>query len=237
MQPYRVFKLALSGCKNGSTYSNLKIGDEMNTELKLVEVHGEKLTTTSLIIAELFGKKHFHVLRNIDKLIAKGRLDQSKIGLSEYKDSSGKNNKMYILDERSFLIAMPFIGGNKSEEGQVKLVDEFLRLQKLQNEPNRKAIRDETKVGFRWMNDNLKEMRESKGKQTASVHYMSEAKLINGVLTGNFSSVSRDSLSATDLQAIAELQRFNAKLIAQDIEYKTRKQELTALLSKRLTQT
>lgn len=123
----------------------------------------------------------------------------------------------------------------KSKDGQVKLVDEFLRLQKLQNEPNRKAIRDETKVGFKWMNDNLKEMLESKGKKTENVHYMSEAKLINGVLTGNFSQVNRDTLSATDLQNIANLQRMNAKLIAQDIDYKTRKNELTSFLTRKLT--
>lgn len=39
-----------------------------NTKLKLVEVHGQKLTTTSLVIAELFGRPHKSVLRSLDKL-------------------------------------------------------------------------------------------------------------------------------------------------------------------------
>ena len=36
-------------------------------DLKLVEVHGQKLTVTSLVVSELFGRKHSHVLRSIEK--------------------------------------------------------------------------------------------------------------------------------------------------------------------------
>jgi len=89
------------------------------TELKLVEVHGQQLTTTSLIIAELFDRPHGKVLRKLEELASKDRI---KISSIFYKDSYSRNQKLLILNERSFLIAMPFIGGNKSEEGQVKLV-------------------------------------------------------------------------------------------------------------------
>jgi Rha family phage regulatory protein len=98
-----------------------------NTELKLVEINGEKLTTTSLIIAGQFGRRHGNVLNKLDVLVERGRI---KIESSSYKNSQNKEQRMFVLDERSFLIAMPFIGGKKSEEGQVRLVDEFLRLQK-----------------------------------------------------------------------------------------------------------
>ena len=199
------------------------------TKLKLVEVSGQKLTTTSLIISELFGRPHKSVLRSLDKLISRLNLVPR-----DYVDSRGKSQRMYILDERSFLIAMPFIGGNKAEEGQVALVDEFLRLQRLQSEPNRKALRDDTKSGFRWMNANLKEKRERESKESKAHHFMNEAKLINGVLTGNFSSVNRDSLSSDDLHKITELQRINANLIAQDVAYYDRKKELQAYFQTKL---
>ena len=216
----------------------------MNAELKLVEVHGEKLTTTSLLVAEKFKKTHFFVTRKIENLKCSVEFRLANFTSRDYIDSRGKSQKLYEITEEGFMfIAMSFTG-KEAIEWQEKFIGSFQamrkeldRINKQKTDPAWKLTRDETKVGFRWMNDNLKEMRESKGKQTASVHYMSEAKLINGVLTGNFSRVNRDSLSATDLQNIAELQRFNAKLIAQDIEYKTRKQELTTLLSKRLTQT
>lgn len=80
----------------------------MNTVLKLVEVNGMRLTTTSLIIAELFGKSHGSVIKALDKL-----KDRVKLDSIFYKDSYGRDQKAYQLDERSFLIAMPFIGGKK----------------------------------------------------------------------------------------------------------------------------
>lgn len=200
-----------------------------STKLKLVEVAGSKLTTTSLIIAELFGKPHGNVLRALDKL-----KDQIILDSISYSDSYNRSQKAYRLDERSFLIAMPFIGGTKAREGQVALVDEFLRIQKLQSDPQRKAIRDETKTGFKWMNENLKESRESLGKTTKPYHYMNEAKLINGVLTGNFSGVNRDALASSDLDKIADLQRLNSKLIGQDIPYADRKAKLQAHLRAKL---
>ncbi|MBL1262062.1 Rha family transcriptional regulator [Candidatus Methylomicrobium oryzae] len=78
------------------------------TQLRLVEVHGEKLTTTSLVIAEQFGRSHKNVLRSLDKL-----KDRLKFVPISYSDKYGREQKMYQLDERSFLIAMPFIGGKK----------------------------------------------------------------------------------------------------------------------------
>lgn len=90
----------------------------------LIEVNEKgDLFVSSLSIADVFGRKHSHVLASIDKL-------STRYGIvpSEYKDLSGKTNKMFMLTERQFLKVMPFIGGEKSIDGQDKLVDEFMRL-------------------------------------------------------------------------------------------------------------
>ncbi len=91
----------------------------------IVENINGELTTTSLIIAEEFGRTHKNVLKSLDKLVSRLQMEPR-----DYIDSRGKTQRMYVLDERSFLIAMPFIGGNKSEEGQERLVDAFLKLTK-----------------------------------------------------------------------------------------------------------
>jgi Rha family phage regulatory protein len=96
----------------------------MNTQL--VTVNNGIASTTSLIVAEAFGRRHTHVLRTLNKL----SIGRPKLGLSEseYFDDSGKSNKMYNLSERQALIAMPFIGGKNAIDGQEKLVDAFIFL-------------------------------------------------------------------------------------------------------------
>jgi phage regulator Rha-like protein len=41
------------------------------TQLRLVEIQGEKLMTTSLVISKLFGRSHKYVLRSLDKLVSR----------------------------------------------------------------------------------------------------------------------------------------------------------------------
>lgn len=41
----------------------------------LIEVHGKKLTVTSLVVAELFKRSHGAVLKDLDKLVSKIHLD------------------------------------------------------------------------------------------------------------------------------------------------------------------
>lgn len=58
-------------------------------------------STTSLKISEVFGKRHDDVIKAIENHVAEGDLTGRKIAASSYKDSSGKSNKFYILDETS----------------------------------------------------------------------------------------------------------------------------------------
>jgi Rha family phage regulatory protein len=45
-----------------------KNSPKKSNELKLVETHGELITTTSLLVAEKFKKRHDHVLEKIRNL-------------------------------------------------------------------------------------------------------------------------------------------------------------------------
>lgn len=101
-----------------------------------------------------------------------------------YLDIQGKTQKMYVLDERSFLIAMPFIGGKKSEDGQVLLVDEFLRIRKLLSEPNRKEALQYKRDSHTPMMEMLRFGREIDGKETETHHFQNENKFCNRALTG-----------------------------------------------------
>jgi phage regulator Rha-like protein len=176
---------------------------------RLVEVHGQRLTTTSLIVAELFGRKHSHVLKSLEKISTR-----IKIVPSEYRDSSGRANKVYILDERQFLIAMPFIGGKKSVEGQVRLVDEFLRLKKVLNEPGRKAEIAAKRDSASGMSDMLRFLRESDGKETLPRHYLNEHLFCNRALTGVWEPLDEADLDVYDTRLLAAIRLQNTLLMA-----------------------
>ena len=61
-----------------------------NTNLRLVEVSGQKLTTTSLIIAELFGRRHYDVMKTIQKLIDSRHITERGFSFSEYTEPGRK---------------------------------------------------------------------------------------------------------------------------------------------------
>lgn len=82
------------------------------------------------------------------------------------------------------------------------------------------------------MNETLQEKRAAIGKKTEGRHYSNEARMINAVLTNRFAGLDRNTLSASDLQLMADLQRYNAILIGQDMPYQNRK----AILMDRATQ-
>ena len=93
----------------------------------LVEISKDKqVVTTSVRVAEVFGKQHSHVIRAINNIIGDLRDNedlgqpqngetfkngQSNFGLSSYFDKQGKQQKQYIMNRDGFtLLAMGFTG-------------------------------------------------------------------------------------------------------------------------------
>lgn len=58
---------------------------------------------TSLEIAEVTGKQHAHVMRDIRNIIEQG-VNQSNFGLVKYKDKKGEKRDMYSLTQKGCLI-------------------------------------------------------------------------------------------------------------------------------------
>lgn len=63
----------------------------------------DKNRITSLEIAEITGKQHAHVMRDIRKLLEQG-VSQSNFGLAKYTDKQGKPREMYSLTPKGCLI-------------------------------------------------------------------------------------------------------------------------------------
>ena len=86
-----------------------------------------------------------------------------------------------------------------------------------------KRARSEAASSFKVMADVLKLVRQESGKVTARHHFINEARLINGVLTGQFSALDRERLSESELSLLANLEVRNSVLIGRNLPYAERK--------------
>lgn len=101
---------------------------------ELVFIKNDKAVCSSLQVAEKFNKNHFHILRDIETKIigiVEESFAKSNFGLSEYKDKSGKSNKMYFMTRDGFsLLAMGFTG-KKAMEWKVEYINAFNLMEKI----------------------------------------------------------------------------------------------------------
>ena len=93
-------------------------------------------TMTSLEIAELTGKQHNHVMRDIRNMeSAWEKVTQSKFGLSTYKDSTGRTLPCYVLTKTECL----YIATKFNDEARAKLVLRWQELE-LQEQKRRQQL-------------------------------------------------------------------------------------------------
>lgn len=207
-------------------------------------VKGEPVVNTDVIAAE-FGREHFRVMGSIESLISSGHLGASDFRASSYISKQKKEIPCYELTERGFLIAMPFIGGEKARDGQVRLVDSFIEFRdKARKESLIQAERDLARVEYRPMTNAIKNSKESEGKEAEHYHFSNEANMINRIVLGTTSAkfrkendigkteAIRDYLTAEQIRAITELQRADTVFINMGWGFEQRKSELTRLFER-----
>ncbi|MDD9339390.1 MAG: Rha family transcriptional regulator [Providencia heimbachae] len=212
---------------------------------QLIKKSGKQPVVTTVTVANEFGRRHDNVLQSVRSLIESGHLGALDFKETSYVDKSSREKICYDLTERGFLIAMPFIGGEKAKDGQVRLVDSFIQYrEKAKKEEQIQHQRDIARVEYRPMSDALKETRQQEGKETQYFHYSTEADLINGIVLGKKSAkfkkeneigkedAIRDYLTRWQIKAITELQRANTVFITMGWDYYQRKESLQGIFNK-----
>ena len=81
--------------------------------------------TTSLIIAEVFGKDHKNVLRDIQNLDCPNEFNQLNFEPIEYLDSRGRKQTAYEITKDGFSFLVMGYTGGKAAEFKVKFINEF----------------------------------------------------------------------------------------------------------------
>lgn len=113
----------------------------------LVIMHDQQAVTTSLKVAEIFEKKHQHVMESIRKLTVENSTVRKMFVEDSYLNSRNQRQPMYYMNRDGFtLLAMGFTG-SKAMEFKLKYIEAFNKMEK--------QIKEETK--FR-LPTNLNEM-------------------------------------------------------------------------------
>ena len=92
--------------------------------------NGNKPVTTSLKVAEYFGKQHFHVLRDIGHLDCSAKFRESNFGVSTYKvPGQSKKYPFYEMTRDGFMFLVMGFNGKKAAHIKESFIEAFNMLE------------------------------------------------------------------------------------------------------------
>ena len=219
-----------------------------NTTALVILKHGEPFTN-SLLIAEKFHKEHRNIIAKIrflkaeiDEMYSGKKIPQHsakkladlkiedynpKFIESTYKDSQGKVQPLYFLNQDAFVEVVGNLNGKEARQWKREYHAAFNKMAKIiVNQQNAEWLetRKDVKVLYRKMTDSLKVLVDyatAAGSKNADKLYMTYNKLINKNL--GLQAGQRDSLTIWQLHEIEKMQSMIETivkgLIAKGVEY------------------
>lgn len=112
-----------------SNSNNLVVNKKCDRELVYIE--NNKIFTDSRTIAEVFGKGHDKVLRDIRELKCSEKFRQANFGESTYINKQNKKMPCYILTENGFAMVAMGYTGNKAIQFKERYIEEFDRMRQV----------------------------------------------------------------------------------------------------------
>lgn len=124
-------------------------------ETLLVNIEGEQVFTTSLKVAEYFGKRHGNVLRTVESLFSQLKIElanvpsfelvenfsQRNFASAEYLDAQKKPRQMYKISHDGFAILAMGFTGQKALEWKIKFLNAFREMETQLQERNNRWIK------------------------------------------------------------------------------------------------
>lgn len=99
----------------------------MDNQNNLVHMFKNQVVVSSVQLAEHFDKRHCDILRLLNALLCsanKQRLSKHFFK-SNYKDETGKNNTMYLMDRDGFSLLVMSFKGEKALKWKLDFIDAF----------------------------------------------------------------------------------------------------------------
>jgi len=178
---------------------------------ELITLEGNTPLTNSLILAEKFAKRHDNVINKIENLIQDDKNTDLNFKVSEYKDSTGRVLKMYIMDRRSFSILSMGFTGKKAMKWKIAFYDAFESMEKIllqQRDPFWQQERLEGKQTRRYLTDAIQKLvkfAELSGSKNPNIYYTNIPIMVNKTVFG-LSKVSHDFRDTLNIDSLKQLQ-------------------------------
>ncbi|EAL7595599.1 cpp32 [Campylobacter jejuni subsp. doylei] len=184
----------------------------INNQEVVFENKDEQVFCTSLDVAKVFGKRHDHVLRDIENILNDLREigtsnDLSNFGLVKYKDKKGELRPAYQISRDGFsLLAMGFTG-KKALQWKMLFINAFNEMENIIKSNNQNNTTIDSNIYYKELCDRLLiENKELKSENTNLKRH------INGELYLEF---------LNKLNTFSKIHFKNSKSKALDYIYKT----------------
>ena len=129
---------------------------------------------SSLAVAEMFEKQHFHVMRDIEMLDCSKEFNQSNFGLVKYTDSKGETRPAYNMTRDGFVFLAMGYRGKKAAQFKEAYIRRF----------NEMESYIKTLVATRTDYPQLTEHISILHERPKAYHYSNEADMLNRLVFG-----------------------------------------------------
>lgn len=96
-------------------------------------------STTSLKVAEVFGKQHFNVLKSIESLEMPDDFNRLNFQAVEYVDQKGEKRPMYNMTRDGFVLLVMGFTGKRALEFKIAYIEAFNAMEQKLRERNQDA--------------------------------------------------------------------------------------------------
>ncbi|MGI2146556.1 Rha family transcriptional regulator [Shewanella frigidimarina] len=113
----------------------MNLQQSKNYPAQLVFINGQQTITNSLIVADYFGKRHSHVLRKIDEILADAPSEFTSAHFwanvqNQQVGTSQRDLKCYHLTKDGFMFLVMGFTGAKAAELKINFINAFNEAQK-----------------------------------------------------------------------------------------------------------
>lgn len=158
------------------------VKDPVKDLVVLSEIHQKVVPAISTLkISELYGKRHANVLTKTEDYIQRGKIDRLNFKPIYYKDSYGRDQKMYLLDERGYHFVVSGFTGKKAEAHRMMIIDLFMKFRPQADSPQKvtRMPYDDSAQLNKAVNEIYLHVRNALGKPTDKFDYINLAYAVN----------------------------------------------------------
>lgn len=134
---------------------------------QLVQIQNDQPITTSLLVAEKFGKRHTHVLDAIRNITHSAKNSAQFYASTTYKDSTNRENTMVIMNRDGFSLLVMGFTGQQAIQFKIEFIQAFNQMEKkLKQQQEAKQLPSKKELA-QWVIDlsNQKEVAERRIKE------------------------------------------------------------------------